>query len=81
MSKYEPLAQWFKKQPLSTKEVVLTFADIEQIIGDTLPSGARKNFTSWANFHSPLQDSWFNAGWRTVMVDFENERVKFQRNS
>ncbi len=79
MSKYKPFGQWFKQQPSSTKEVVLTFANIEKIIGGTLPSSAWKNFTSWANFHSPLQDSWLNAGWRTVMVDFENERVKFKR--
>jgi len=79
MSKYEPFGQWFKHQSPSTKEVVLTFADIEEIISDTLPSGARKNFTSWANFHSQLQDSWLNADWRTVMVDLENERVKFKR--
>jgi len=79
MSKYQPFEEWFKQQPSSCTEVLLTFDQIDKIIGSPLPSGARKNFTSWANFHSQLQNSWLNAGWRTVMVDFENERVKFKR--
>ena len=80
MSIYSPFEEWFENQLLSTKEIALTFTEIDKIISFNLPACARKNFTSWANFHAPLQDCWLNTGWRTVMVDIENGKVKFKRS-
>ena len=78
MSKYTPFGVWLRKQPQNS--VVLTFAEIEKIISGDLPPTAHKNFTFWANIRgSSLQESWLDAGWKTVMVDLENEKVKFQR--
>ncbi len=82
MGKYTPLGVFLQSQ--TANSVIRSFADIEKIIGDALPPSARKSFTSWDNRHGHtgpvMQDSWLDVGWRTVMVDLENERVKFQRS-
>ncbi len=78
MSKYTPFREWLKRQPVN--EALLTFAQLEEIIGDKLPPSARKWFNSWDNTPgSPMEDSWLDAGWRTVMVDMENETVRLKR--
>lgn len=78
MSKYAPLGKWLRQQPQNS--VTLTFAQIEGIIGDYLPSNTREYFRGWDKTPgSALNDAFLNAGWKTVMVDMENEKVKFQR--
>ena len=78
MGKYDPLTTYLKKQ--QGNSVVLTFAKIEEIIGDYLATGEREYFTGWDNRRGgAVNDSFLNAGWKTVMVDLENEKVKFQR--
>ena len=78
MGKYMPLTEWLKRQPRSSVE--LTFARIEEIIGDALPPNAREYLRGWDNTPgSAINDSFYSAGWETVMVDLENGRVKFQR--
>lgn len=80
MGKYTPLENYLRRQPPSTIQVVLTFAKIEGIIGDKLPPASRKWFRFWENGPGTVQSAaWHNAGWKTVMVDLENEKVKFQR--
>jgi len=74
-------------QPLSTTEIVLTFAEIERIIGDELPNCARRYVNSglislrfWDNQWGAAEaDARLNAGWETVMVDMESEKVKLER--
>ena len=81
MGKYTPLEDYLRMQPLSTTQVVLTFADIERIISRKLRPGARRYFASW-DYRPPgtaLSNAWFNAGFQTVIVDLENEKIKFQR--
>ena len=78
MSKYAPLTEWLKRQ--SKDSIVCTFTEIEEIINDDLPPNARKYFAGWDNTRgNVLNDAFLNAGWKTVMVDMENEKVKFQR--
>ncbi len=77
MSKYDALTKFLKSRPENS--VVLAFADIEEIINEQLPPAAHRWFTAWDNRSAALQDGWLNAGWRTVMVDMENEKVKFKR--
>jgi len=77
MGKYEPLKKWLRGQPETSVE--LTFAEIERILNDKLPPTSRRHFTSWDNRAGVIQDAWLNAGWKTLMVDLENEKVKFQR--
>ena len=45
MGKYEPLAQFLRKQ--QTHEVRLTFSEIERIVGAKLPPSARKQRAWW----------------------------------
>ena len=47
MGKYEPLAQFLRKQ--QTHEVRLTFGEIERIVGAKLPPSARKQRAWWSN--------------------------------
>ena len=80
MGKYTPLEKYLRRQTLPTTQVVLTFAEIEKIIGDNLPPAARKWFRFWENGPGTVQsDAWHSGGWKTIMVDMENEKVKFQR--
>ena len=80
MAKYDPLGNWFRTQPMATAEVLLTFAEIERVISDDLPPCARWSFRWWDNNQRTAHsDTWLNCGWETVMVDMENEKIKFQR--
>jgi len=80
MSKYDPLRKYL--ETLTSTEISLTFQKIEEIIGVSMESSARTYFTSWDNRGSSStvrQNSWLDAGWKTVMVDMQNGKVKFQR--
>jgi len=80
MFKYDPLRKYL--QTLTGTEITLTFQEIEEIIGVSMEPSARTYFRSWDNTggsSAVRQNSWLDAGWKTVMVDMENEKVKFQR--
>ena len=83
MAKYDPLGEYLKNLPSTTKRKTLTFEKIEEIIGQEMEDSARINLTSWDNRRSnttPVrQNSWLDAGWKTSMIDMENELVRFQR--
>ena len=78
MSKYEPLPQF-----LSAKNVCslrLGFAQIENILGFTLPKSAYVHEAWWSNNetgHSHAR-SWMRAGWRTADVDLSARKVTFE---
>lgn len=85
MGKYTPLTEWLNRQP--GNDVTVTFAQIEEIIGDNLPPAARRYLNTnlyslrfWDNLAGASEsDARLNAGFQTIMVDMENEKVKFQR--
>ncbi len=78
MGKFTALTGWLRKRPGNSVE--LTFAQIEEIIEADLPPNAREYFAGWDNRHgSAINDSFLSVGWKTVMIDLENEKVKFQR--
>jgi hypothetical protein len=80
MAKYDPLRDYLRKLPSTTTQVTLTFAQIERILDNDLPPASRTWFRFWENGPGTVQsDAWHNAGWETIMVDMENETVKFQR--
>ncbi len=79
MGKYTPLEEFLKRQ--SGDSVVLTFDEIEKIIGKPLPDSARRHFQNW-DYRPPgisLSNAWHNAGFQVVMVDMENETVRLKR--
>jgi len=47
MFKYDPLGNYLRQLPAKTKQVTLTFEEIEEIIGQDMEPSARKYFRSW----------------------------------
>jgi hypothetical protein len=75
---YAALREYLERSSL--RLVMLTFAEVEQILGRPLPSSARHHRAWWANHEShPLARQWLAAGWRLDMLDFATERVRFVR--
>lgn len=61
---------------------MLTFEDIEAIIGKSLPQSAIKHRAFWANDnegHHSHARSWMNAGYRVAYVDRDEKIVRFER--
>ena len=58
----------------------LTFSQIENAIGFSLPESARQYREFWANTttHS-IALSWLSVGYKTVDVNLANETVVFER--
>ncbi|MCE7989369.1 MAG: DUF4268 domain-containing protein [Caldilinea sp. CFX5] len=79
--KYGPLQAWLLQQPAATEQVQLSFEQIEQILGDTLPDSARTHQAWWSNGtvgHSHAQ-AWLGAGWRVQAFDLNQSIVAFER--
>lgn len=67
-------------QGLSSRSVVLTFVEVEQIVGRSLPPSARRHRAWWANDASHAQArQWLDAAWRVDLVDLVHERVRIVR--
>lgn len=81
MSKYSPLAEYLRQE--SSDEVRLSFADIEEIIGDALPRSAHVHRAWWGNLrahHShPWATEWMEAGWECDAVSLQDQWVRFKR--
>lgn len=80
--KYLPLDEWFKNQPASAEPIVLTFDQVEAILGAPLPKSATKLSTWWTNFQPKIQShrtAWLNHGWMVVEFDQRARWVKFAR--
>jgi hypothetical protein len=81
MSKYEPLPQFLAT--VGGKAHRMSFAEIERILGFTLPKSAYKHEAWWSNNetgHSHAR-AWLKFGWRTEAVDLNGRKVTFQRSS
>jgi hypothetical protein len=80
MSKYDPLRRYLEQS--LAPEIVLSFAEIEAILGGALPASARRHRAWWANeqtgSHSHCR-SWLDAGFETTLVDFVRERLTFRK--
>jgi DNA-binding transcriptional regulator YiaG len=78
-SKYQPLLEFLRQS--NQAEVILTFAEIEKLMNDTLPDSARKKRAWWSNrSKGALQASaWMEAGYRVEDVDLEQQRVTFRQ--
>lgn len=61
---------------------MLSFEDIEEIIGRALPVSAVKHRSFWANDnqdHHPHARAWMRAGYRVAYVDRAEKVVRFER--
>lgn len=76
--KYEPLLRFLEARGGSTM-IRLSFAEIADILGFSLPASARKHQAWWSNTregHSHAA-AWLDAGWKTEMLDLAGERISF----
>jgi hypothetical protein len=81
-TKYLPLEEWFRGQPKNSKQIELTFDQVEEILGAPLPASATKLTTWWTNFHPKIQShrtAWLNNGWIVVEFDQIQRWVKFAK--
>jgi hypothetical protein len=76
MSKYDPLKAYLKG--LDGRQVRLTFAEIEGILGFPLPD-SRKVRAWWSNnpWNNVMTRAWLAAGYRTAQVDVAGEALSF----
>lgn len=80
MGKYEPLATYLEKR--DADNWTASFAEIEAVLGASLPESAYKYREWWANQrgggHSQAK-GWQDAGWQVWRVDFDHRNVEFRR--
>ena len=90
---YDPLRDYLHKEAqCGRKTVVLTFNDIERILGDSLTDSARTDWVKnrghrewWANENvkkttHPQSEAWQNAGYKVngKKSDFNNGTICFE---
>ncbi len=80
-SKYAALADWLQSQPGGKDEVRLSFEEVEQIIGGSLPASAYEHRAWWANDSQghPHSQLWLEVGWRTNYLNRTEKVVTFVR--
>lgn len=79
MGKYDRLGEFLKSQ--RTREVPMTFAEIERVIGGKLPPSSPQYPAWWSNnpTNNVMTKVWLAAGFRTEQVDTKARRVVFRR--
>ena len=79
MGKYTRLGEFLRAQ--RTKEVPMTFAEIERVIGGKLPPSSPQYPAWWSNnpSNNVMTKVWLSAGYRTEQVDVKSRRVVFRR--
>ena len=80
MRKYARLQEHLERR--RGRPEMLTFEDIEQIIGRPLPQSAVRHRSFWANDnqdHHSHARAWIRAGYRVAYVDRDEKVVRFER--
>jgi hypothetical protein len=79
MGKYARLGEFLQSQ--HAKEVPMTFAEIERIIGAKLPPNSPQYPAWWSNnpMNNVMTKVWLAAGFRTEQVDTKARKVVFRR--
>lgn len=79
MSKYSRLGEFLRSQ--RTKEVPMTFAEIERVTGARLPANSPQYPAWWSNnpSNNVMTKIWLAAGFRTEQVDIKGRKVVFRR--
>ena len=80
--KYTPLEQHLKALPSETRDVTMTFEQIERILNDKLPLSAYKYQAWWANEknpHQPEKQAIANAGWKVDTINLREKWMRFRR--
>lgn len=80
MRKYRALKNHLERR--NGRPEMLSFEDIEAIIGKSLPKSATVHRSFWANDnegHHSHARAWMGAGYRVAYVDREQKVVRFER--
>lgn len=65
---------------ITGNSIAMSFSEIENKVGDTLPDSAYKYREFWANTRThSVAFGWLDAGFKTVGVDFKRQYVTFER--
>lgn len=84
-AKYEPLELHLRAVPVTVREVILSFSEIERILGAPLPESAVTHRPWWGNQRDsksrPQAHAWLSAGFLvdTVNPTRANGSVRFRR--
>lgn len=85
MRKYRPLETHLRELPASTRDVTLSFEQLEAILGDRLPPSAFDHRAWWGNerpgHHHVHAHAWWNAGFEVDVVNQAIDKgwVRFRR--
>jgi hypothetical protein len=81
MSKYESLRHFLQNSPLSSRP--MTFAEIEEVIGSSLPNSAYTHRAWWSNnpSNNVMTKEWLAAGFETEQVDLDGKHLVFRRKA
>jgi hypothetical protein len=80
VAKYDRLSQWLTSLP--TDEVSVSFAQLEEVLGFTLPESARTWMSWWENERLPVRSqckAWARAGFQTQKLNLERQTVVFAK--
>ena len=79
--KYIRLAAFLAGQPPAVSRVEMTLDEVEELVGETLPSNAR--FPSWWRNDDRRMHSraWLTAGWEVVEMAGDSAKVVFARKT
>jgi len=79
MSKYDRLGEYLRTQ--RGREVPMTFAEIERVIGAKLPPNSPQYPAWWSNnpSNNVMTKVWLKSGFRTEQVDVKARKVVFRR--
>jgi hypothetical protein len=81
LARYQPLGDWLSTQP--GEQVTLTFAEVQQILGQPLPATARTSNAWWLHaerYRTAAARVWHAAGWRLLEVNRQRATVTYVRN-
>ncbi|MGH6681786.1 MAG: DUF7662 domain-containing protein [Bradyrhizobium sp.] len=79
MGKYSRLGEFLRAQ--RSKEIPMTFTEIERVIGGKLPPSSPQYPAWWSNnpSNNVMTKVWLAAGFRTEQVDVKARKVVFRR--
>lgn len=79
MSKYSPLTEHLASVPSDV--VMMSFAEVEQVLGGKLPTSAQTHRAWWSNNpqNNVMTRAWLDAGFQSEQVDLTGGKLVFRR--
>lgn len=74
---YSPLKDHLRT--VSDDEIELSFSEIEEILGTSLPNSAHKYDAWWSNGGKNHSYAWLDVGWRVDERNFTDQTIRFVR--